>query len=128
MELFTIERYEGDNINKEGSDNENLNESQKLAQLIQQARGRKRSRKSSNKKEDNEVVVGESQKMCATVPEASKKVKNGGKKKGKRSKLEHANIEEMSVENKKEEDTTKVLEESECIVQILIITYIAAKL
>ncbi|XP_028407237.1 ATP-dependent RNA helicase DDX51-like [Dendronephthya gigantea] len=51
MELFTIERYEGDSFSTEENTDQ---ESQHLAQLIEQARGRKRSREKSNlyKRED----------------------------------------------------------------------------
>jgi hypothetical protein len=80
MELFTIERYEGDLYSAE---NNTEKESKNLAQLLEQARGRKRSRECSNYKQVDESTV-----ESAPVLEVLPKMKKNTKKKEKGSKFE----------------------------------------
>jgi hypothetical protein len=93
MELFTIERYEGDLYSAE---NNTEKESKNLAQLLERARGRKRSRECSNYKQKDESTV-----ESAPVLEALPKMKKNTKKKEKRSKLEGKVIKETKKGNYK---------------------------
>jgi bifunctional ADP-heptose synthase (sugar kinase/adenylyltransferase) len=118
MELFTIERYEGDSF---AAKNYAEKESQNLAQLLEQARGRKRSVESSNYQkgdETSQTTVDESTKEVESVLVASPKVKKkkkGEKKKDeglKRNKQEFEDLKPSeSVENGTEDDdAVKILE------------------
>lgn len=127
MELFTIERYEGDSYSAEDNTEK---ECKSLAQLLEQARGRKRSRElcSKNKQEDN-GTASQSSREGAFVLEASSKVKkNEKKKKDKRVKLKRKSINlEQSAENVNEGDyeshALNILEEGQYIIAICIIYF-----
>jgi hypothetical protein len=113
MELFTIERYEGDSF---AAKNNAEKESQNLAQLLEQARGRKRSVESSNYQKGDEIsqtTVGESTKEVDSVLVASpklKKKKKGEKKGLKGNKQESEDLKPSeSVENGTEDDAVKIL-------------------
>ena len=120
MDLFKIERYEEDSLSAEDNTEK---ECKNLAQLLEQARGRKRSRELSlSNKQENEDTAGQSSREGTFVLQASCKVKKNDKKKKrkeKRTKLEHKCITlEQSVENINEGEyksntrhTTEILEE-----------------
>ena len=109
MELFTIERYEGDSY---AVKNNAEKESENLAQLLEQARGRKRSKESSNYKQNGESTVDRNKKEIEPVLEALstvKKKKKDKKKKDDRLKRGKPEPEDIlldeSVENGEENDT-----------------------
>ena len=121
MELFKIERYEEDSLSAEDNTEK---ECKNLAQLLEQARGRKRSRELClSNKQENEDTADRSSREGTFVLQASCKVKKKDKKKKKkkekRTKLEHKCITlEQSVENINEDEyesntrhTTEILEE-----------------
>ena len=110
MELFTIERYEGDSY---AAENNAEKECKNLAQLLEQARGRKRLRECPSYKQDDESTIDENKKKSSPVLEMSPKVKRNTKTKNKRSKLERKVIKETSVENgndSNEDNAVKMLE------------------
>lgn len=81
MELFTIQRYEGDSYSTEENTEQ---ESQNLAQLIEQARGRKRARETLKlyKQEDESTV----EKTGSSIDDTSTKLtKTRRKDKGEKS-------------------------------------------
>lgn len=124
MELFKIERYEEDSLSAEDNTEK---ECKNLAQLLEQARGRKRSRELClSNKQENEGTAGQSSREGTFVLQASCKVKKNDKKKKKekRTKLEHKCINlEQSGENVNEGEcesntrhTTKSFEEGQYII------------
>ena len=128
MELFTVERYEGDSYSAE---NNTEREYKNLEQLLAQARGRKRSRElCSNNKQQDKSTVGQGTWEDACVLEASSKVKkNNKKKKDKRVKLKRKSINlEQSGENTNDGDyecdasyAIKIPEEGQYIIAICIL-------
>lgn len=107
MELFTIERYVGDSQSTEKSSEE---ESQNLAQLLEQARGRKRLRENLNYKQEDEIKTDICKEESPWVPETLPKVRKNCKKKDKGNKLKRNVAEEHSLGNPNEDGRAKALE------------------
>lgn len=99
MELFKVERYKGDAISFENS---TKNESKNLARLLEQARGRKRSRECANSKQTNNIKTDkadEEKSLLMRSSENARKKKNKKKEKLRRKLAEQESLNEKSLKN-----------------------------